>query len=291
MKLTQLRYFVTICKYNNFTHASNELHISQPSLSNAIKELEEEFGVSLFYRLSKGIVLTEEGEHLFKEATELLTQSDNLVSHMTAFGKEKHDVTLGVPPMSSTLIFPHLLQAFCDSFPNSKMKMFENGTLTNKNMVLDGTLDAAIISSETRELKSSFDCCDLMSLGIYFYVSNKHPLASRVNISLSDLSDSPIAMLADDSFLSDFLYQRFKALNITPNIIVKTNQLKTIQKLIENNTAAALLFENTLDMDKSIAKLPVIGLPTIQIRLIWNKNKKISVGTQNLIRLAQATFK
>ena len=61
MTLIQLKYFQTICKYNNITRASAELHVSQPSLSNAVKELEREFGVSLFTRRSRGLELTQEG--------------------------------------------------------------------------------------------------------------------------------------------------------------------------------------------------------------------------------------
>ena len=60
MTLIQLKYFQTICKYNNITRASAELHVSQPSLSNAVKELEREFGVSLFTRRSSGLELTPE---------------------------------------------------------------------------------------------------------------------------------------------------------------------------------------------------------------------------------------
>ena len=157
-------------------------------------------------------------------------------------------------------------------------------------MVLDGTLDAAIISSKSSAPEPSFDYCDLTTMDIFFYVSNQNPLANRPSISLSDLSNTPLALLADDSFLNNFLYQRYKELELSPNVIIKTNQLKTIQQIIENNTAATLLFENTLDTNKNITKLPVAGLPTIQIRLIWNKDKMISAGTQNLIRLIQAEF-
>ena len=72
MKLLQLKYFQTICKYNNITRASNELHVSQPSLSNVIRDLEEEFGVTLFQRLSKGLSLTEEGKVLLATLTKCL---------------------------------------------------------------------------------------------------------------------------------------------------------------------------------------------------------------------------
>ena len=81
MTLIQLKYFQTICKYNNITRASAELHVSQPSLSNAVKELEREFGVSLFTRRSRGLELTPEGRYFLDEADKLL---DTYVSRADA---------------------------------------------------------------------------------------------------------------------------------------------------------------------------------------------------------------
>ena len=88
MKLLQLKYFQTICKYNNITRASNELHVSQPSLSNVIRDLEEEFDVTLFQRLSKGLSLTEEGKVL-------LAHTDGDVPNMYVTLPEQDAFTLG----------------------------------------------------------------------------------------------------------------------------------------------------------------------------------------------------
>ena len=142
MKLTQLYYFQTICKYQNITRAATELHISQPSLSNAIKELENEFGVPLFFRLSKGLALTDEGRVLLAETDKLLQQAEHLASSMNALKTAGQTIRLGVPPMLAALIFPQLLQAFHAAYPDVSLQMVENGSLTNRNLVLDGVLDA-----------------------------------------------------------------------------------------------------------------------------------------------------
>lgn len=289
MKLTQLQYFQTICKYNNITRASNELHISQPSLSNAIKELEEEFGITLFNRLSKGLTLTKEGEILLEETDKLLAQADHLIYRMNTVSKEKQIVKLGVPPMLASLIFPELLRSYRINFPNEKLQMIENGTLTNKAMVLDGTLDAAIISSDG-PLPASFSYCNLFSLNIYFYASIDNPIAARSSIDIADAADIPLALLAEDSFLTSYLCQCYRSHNLTPNVIIHTNQIATIRRLVENNTAATFLFDNILDTEKSIVKLSVDNLPTIQIKLIWNANHKLSSGTQDLIHLLRMKY-
>ena len=72
MKLTQLEYFCVAARYHNITRASKELFVTQPSVSNAIKALEEEFGVNLFYRNNNKLTLTPEGEKFYQNAEELL---------------------------------------------------------------------------------------------------------------------------------------------------------------------------------------------------------------------------
>ena len=80
MKLTQLEYFCVAARYHNITKASKELFVTQPSVSNAIKALEEEFGVNLFYRNNNKLTLTPEGEIFYKQAEELLAHADSVAS-------------------------------------------------------------------------------------------------------------------------------------------------------------------------------------------------------------------
>ena len=82
MKLTQLEYFCVAARYHNITRASKELFVTQPSVSNAIKALEEEFGVNLFYRNNNKLTLTPEGEKFYQNAEELLAHADAVRSEL-----------------------------------------------------------------------------------------------------------------------------------------------------------------------------------------------------------------
>lgn len=289
MKLTQLRYFQTICKHNNLTRAAAELHVSQPSLSNAMRELEEEFGISLFYRLSKGLALTKEGRFLLEEADKLLAQADRLEAQMHALGDTNQTIKFGVPPMLASLIFPQLLQSFHTSFPHLHLQMIENGTLTNRSMVLDGMLDAAIVSCD-EPLPPSFGSCKLSSLDICLCVSYDHPLAQRRCVSLADTAGLPLALLGEDSFLTSYILRRFREEAITPNVIVNTNQLAAIYQLIENRAAASFLYADPQDTNPKLCHIPVKGLTSAEVYLIWNSGRHLSPATQKLIRLTQTKY-
>ena len=128
MTLIQLKYFQTICKYNNITRASAELHVSQPSLSNAVKELEREFGVSLFTRRSRGLELTPEGRYFLDEADKLLEQAEQLTTNMKHMSTTDRTLTLGLPAMSGSLVFTDLLRTLYARSPGTHIQVMENGS-------------------------------------------------------------------------------------------------------------------------------------------------------------------
>lgn len=99
MKLYQLQYFREVCLMNGITKAAESLHVSQPAVSNAIKELEEEFQIKLFKRINKKLILTEEGAYFLLEVENLLEQSNQIIRNMTRMRDKKQSVRLGIPPM------------------------------------------------------------------------------------------------------------------------------------------------------------------------------------------------
>mgnify|MGYP002795929216 CR=1 FL=1 len=111
MKFTQLKYFQTVCKYNNLTRAAEELHISQPGLTHVIHELEQEFDLTLFLRQNKGLILTKKGQQFLNETNLLLEQVDSFVSRMKLLGQVNQGIQFGLSPASATLFFPPILQA------------------------------------------------------------------------------------------------------------------------------------------------------------------------------------
>lgn len=249
MKLTQLKYFQAICKYGNLTRASRELHISQSSLSGIIKELEEEFGVLLFYRLSRGLVLTKEGEFFLQEITGLLDHADQVTEHMRELKDTDQVVTLGVPPMLSVLFFPRLLALFQKEFPGARLELAEGGSLANEAEVADGSLDAAMISCE---------------------------------------AGTPLALLGEDSFLTSCVDRNYQALGKKPNVVLNTNQLAAVSQIIRGGTAASFLFENVLPPEPDVAVLSVEDLPPVQVCLIWNEGRKLSPCAVQFIQMVKS---
>ena len=117
MKLTQLEYFCVAARYHNITRASKELFVTQPSVSNAIKALEEEFGVNLFYRNNNKLTLTPEGEKFYQNAEELLAHADAVRSELHELRKQITPVRIGIPPMLGTIYLPDMYLSLKEEFP------------------------------------------------------------------------------------------------------------------------------------------------------------------------------
>ena len=109
MKIVQLEYFCTVSQYHSITQAAQKLYVTQPAISNAIKELEKEFSVSLFVRSKNHLTLTTEGELFYQKARELLASIKQTTQQFYDLGKQIPPIRIGIPPLLSTIFFQSIL--------------------------------------------------------------------------------------------------------------------------------------------------------------------------------------
>ena len=114
-----------------------------------------------------------------------------------------------------------------------------------------------------------------------------HPLAEKDTVTTDDLDQLPLAMLPEDTFLDHCINQYYETLHLKPSIIVRTNQLATIQQLVATNTTAAFLLDHVLEESSDIVKRTVPGLLPAEIDLIWKSSRHISPHLKNLITAAR----
>lgn len=286
MHLSYLRYYQVICKFNNVTRAAEALHVSQPSLSKVISDMESEFGVTLFYRQRDGLRLTEEGRVLQQESAELLCRADALEEKMKALGAAKLQVNLGVPPMIGTMIIPPVYDYMKKYYPETVLNLVETGSLDSRPKVEDGSLDAAIVSADEKE-HSYLDYLDIRDTRICFYVSLDNKVAYLKKVDLHVIQDTPLALLKDGTFLAYYVKRMFERAGIKPNIAIQTGQISIIQTLLRQNIAGTFLYENLLNEDENIVRIPMPDIPPIHMRLIWNKHNYQTVGLKHLIEVVQ----
>ena len=198
MTLTQLRYLMTIAKTGSFNKAAEQLYVSQPSLTSAVKELERELGITLFYRSGRGVTLTGDGTEFLLYAKQLYGQYEDILER---YGKgSSHRKRFGV----STQHYSFAVKAFVDMAKQFDMSQYE--------FAIRETLTAEVIS-DVSTMKSEIGVlylCDLnrrsmekllRSAGLefhhliecqaYVYLWKGHPLAKERSIRFEQLRDYP----------------------------------------------------------------------------------------------------
>ncbi len=282
MTLDQLRYFEAVCRYNSVSRAAESLNISQPSVSNAIANLEKEFGVNLFTRQHKRLSLTKEGMLLSELAEKLLFQSDEISRTMKELSNRNQVLRLGIPPMIGSLVLPDLFSRHFIHYPQLQVRISEDDGNGLKRQLAENQIDMAFLP-HTHPFDGAFCSQTVTELQNVCCVSNSHPLATRASIGLEDLKDEPLVLFKNSFFQTERILKEFDRLSCTPNVLLYTAQLSTVQNMIAGNAAIGFMFEFLLQSTPSLTGIPIDPPMTTQISLVWNKGSHISDDMKNLI--------
>jgi DNA-binding transcriptional LysR family regulator len=282
MELRQLEYFQMVCKYLNITRAAELLHVSQPSITNSIKNLEDELGILLLNRSKKQIQITHEGEIFLQRANSILMQVNDIVTEMNDLKEKGFGILkIGIPPMIGTIFFPTILNKFNKLHPGINLSITENGSLKTQQLVLDGDIDLGmtILSEPNNLLKTLI----ILQSEILVCVSKNHPLSEKRKIAFDDIKKEPIIMLKEGFFHREKILTQFHKLGVVPNIILSSSQLKTIESLVERGSGISFLLKEVAVSNPDIVSLSLEEPLLIDIGLIWRKDRYLSNASKKFI--------
>lgn len=282
MTLQQLRYFQAACRHHSITGAAEALHISQPSVSIAIRELEREFGLKLTVRRYQGFVLTPEGEELLALADSLLLHTEQVLTHMRELGRRHHPIRLGIPPMVASILLPHLYTHFCPRHPDIAVSTLEGGGNVLLRWLLDNTLDISFVTHNA-PLGEAFCTLPLVSTETVWCVPREHPMAGQAAVSMEELRDVPLVLFQKNFFHYEIIMNRFQEAGVTPKIVHATDQLSTMHHLIRQGIATGFLLKSALCDFPDLAGVPLSPPSPVQISLVWEKNHHLTADLRCLI--------
>lgn len=284
MTLQQLVYLVTAAECGNMTEAAAKLYISQPSLSAAIRNLEEEMGVTAFSRTNKGITVTREGEELLSYARMLLEQSENMKDH---FCNSKHQI----PKFSvSCQHYSFAVNAFVDvikTFDADRYNFIMRETQTGEIIddVANGKSEIGIIflSEHNEEILSKlirnnnliFE--DLYVAKPHIFIYKHHPLAKKDKITLNDLTQYPYLVYEQGTRNSFYFSEEFISTLDFPKIIQVRDRATLFNLVIGLNgfTVSSGIIDHRLNGPHIIAK-SLIADQTMHIGIVKKKNMILS---------------
>ena len=217
MELRQLRYFIRSAELLNFTEAAHALYISQSTLSQQIKQLEDELGMPLFDRIGKRVRITEAGSLFLPYARQTIADSESgrfVINDLK--GIKTGELRIGVTYGLSALLTPVLIQ-FSAQYPDVKI-IVEFGTSEDLLDKLKSTRVDFLLSFLELQDNDMFISQRLYESPLTLVVHPSNPIADKKSVSIKDLKDIPLVLPAKGFHTRHFLNEELAKNNVKPNI-------------------------------------------------------------------------
>ncbi len=196
MELRVLRYFLAVCEEKNISKAANSLHISQPSLSRQLKNLEEELGVTLFYRGHQEITLTQEGYYLQEHAEEIISLANKTQQNLKHSKIISGELYIGAGESIAIKRVMDIVNNIVKNYPQVKIHVFNGNSSMIEGKIERGILDFGITMGQY-DTTQNFNSLTLPENNEYgIIVSKDHPLAKQPYIVPEDLQNIHLLFLS-----------------------------------------------------------------------------------------------
>lgn len=282
MDLRTLNYFTVVARELNFTRAAEALCMSQPPLSNAIRQLEEELGVTLFLRGKRSLTLTDAGALLLRRSAQLLDLAAKTKDELTDFGRDLSG-TLFIDTVEgrSAFITARLISGFCEEFPGVRYELWNGSSDDVIERLHRGLADLAVIAApyDTERLEGlpvgSEDWVAMMS--------TDHPLAKAEgdSLPLAALATYPLCIPSRKSRV-DAIRKWFAGIGAEPNILCEHSSYLNAVSLARANVGISI-FPRTVPEPPPGVTAKAISSPAklAEYVLVWDRSRALS-------RLAEA---
>ncbi|WP_156291080.1 LysR family transcriptional regulator [Oceanobacillus salinisoli] len=291
MDIRQVQYFAEVAKQLNFTKAASNLYISQPSLSKAIKNLENELGTPLFYRGAKQLNLTDTGRAFLVNAKNVVEAFENLTSELNdVMDLKKGEVKIGIPPIIGAAFFSKLISTYKEVYPSIDILLNEVGSNKIKHGVSEGELDIGLICN-LPVLKENFETMKLLNDPLMLVVHKDNPLATRKTINFSQIEKEPFILYQHDFSLHDKIIEACENHGFYPNVVCKSSQKDFMIEMVEAKLGVALLPSKIcgkMNNDK-IKSIPFNrSVVNLELGMIWKKDKYLPYAVREFISMSES---
>lgn len=292
MDIRDLLYVMELARHRSFTKASEALHITQPTLSKMIKNLEEELGVQLFSRVGRQVDLTDAGRVILEQAGTIVDAFRNLTSELhdlTHFNKGL--IRIGLPPMVGANFFPRIMSRFRSRYPGLVIRLVEAGSKKVEAEVADGSLDMGVVLLPTDE--ELFDTFPIVQERLRLIVHPAHPLADQESVSLANLWEEAFILFREDFALHDKIISECKQAGFQPNVLYESSQWDFIVEMVAAGLGIALLPEVICrSLHPSRVRVLDLATPVIpwNLAMIWRKKSYLSFAAREWIRFTRELF-
>lgn len=283
MEIRVLRYFLEAAREGSVTHAAERLHISQPTLSKQLKDLEAELGKKLFVRSSFSVRLTDEGMLLRKRAEDILDMVDKTTDEFKALGQiAGGDIRIGCAESDGIKHLARRIKAVQERYPGIRVHLYSGDTEDLAERLDRGLLDFAVIAQAVD--LSKYNYLELPGTDIWGVVMRKDaPLAQKKAICIDDLLDLPLIVsrqgLRED--IPRLFGEKADRLNVTATLNLAYNG----SVLAREGLGYVLTFDKLVDTsgESQLCFRPLFPRLETRLYIIWKKYQVFSPAAEVLL--------
>jgi DNA-binding transcriptional LysR family regulator len=284
MEIRLLRYFIAVANQQSISAAAKSLHISQPTLSRQLSDLEVELGTSLFIRGNRKITLTTEGMFLLTKAKEIVRLVEKTEANFNQPSEIiSGEIYIGGGETEAMHFIAETLKDLLKDHPAIQFHLYSGNADDIMDKLDNGLLDFGIVIEPTD--KQEYDYMHLPAKDVWGVLMRKDsPLAHKTSIQPADLIDKPLIISRQttvDNELSGWFGQNVKDLNITGTY----NLLFNAARMVEKNLGYALCLDKLINTsgDSKLCFKPLNPKLHAGLNIIWKKHQVFSIAASKFL--------
>lgn len=243
MKLQQLKYFNALCRLKSFSKVASTFKVSQPTVSYAIKSLEEDLGVQLFLRNQShtDVSLTKEGELFRKYSLNALQQLDMGITAV----KNAHDGRIKIGLTAALSRFFDLTKhiSSLEEIFKTEIGLLEDGSKEITKKIISNKLDIALFGTSKEVFSSNLDLKKIATFPFKLAVPKKHPLSKESHVHLSQLEHEKFILFNEHFIHNEVFWKFMNSYGIIPNILAEVSDIQGFENFIQQKNTIGLLVD------------------------------------------------
>lgn len=290
MNLQQLRYVTLLAQERHFHRAAVLANVTQPTLSQQIKKLEQELGTPLFERSPRGVRLTPAGERFTPRARAILDQANEAVGDLKkAKGVIGGTVSIGVIPTICPYFMPPIIKRLRKEVPSLQLKLYEETTSVLMEHLKSGKLELGLLALPVKD--RGIASLSILKETFLLAVSKTHRLAKRSTVSVNDISRERLLILQEGHCFRSQSLEFCKKADKDPQVIFQGSSLTSVMRLVASGEGVTLVpkmaAESSLHPSLRFIRFRAPE-PSRELGLLWRLSAPLSAAHDKLIEIIRS---
>jgi DNA-binding transcriptional LysR family regulator len=290
LSLRQVRYFIAVADNGSVTGAAQQLSISQSTVTEAVKALEDELGVKLIERQARGVALSYKGQQFLRHATRIMAEVSDAQSALR--GEEAPlagSLHLGVTTLVAGYCLSDLLARFRRVFPAVQVSVVEDTRDYLEHLLLNGEIDVAVIIVSNLQDNVALETEMLQTSHYHLWMPNGHRLLRSGPVSLKEMAEEALIVLSIDE-VEEVTGRYWRQAGVRPKVAFRTRSVEAVRSLVATGAGVAVLPDLayrpwSLEGDRIEAREIEEALPDLTVGVAWRKGLPLPAVAETFIEL------